>query len=106
MAYLISTTEIYRVDTEVVFGGGKESERIETIPYGEKMLYTNGDKSNIALKNVMVTEDNKISIDSDNCKGCGLCVNACKFDAITIDYTDETIDKVVNRLDNLLEIRE
>ena len=51
-------------------------------------------------------KDNKISIDFDNCKGCGLCVNACKFDAITIDYTDKTIDNVINRMDNLLEIRD
>jgi Fe-S-cluster-containing hydrogenase component 2 len=50
--------------------------------------------------------DNKITIDYDICRGCGLCVNACKFDAITIDYTAETIDNVVNRMDNLLEIRE
>ena len=50
--------------------------------------------------------DNKISIDFDNCKGCGLCVNTCKFNAITIDYTDKTIDNVVNRIDTLLEIRD
>ena len=46
-------------------------------------------------------KDNKISIDYDTCKGCGLCTNACKFDAITIDYSDETIDNVINRMDNL-----
>ncbi len=51
-------------------------------------------------------KDNKITIDYDICKGCGLCVNTCKFDAITIDYTDETIDNVVNRLDDLIEIKE
>jgi len=51
-------------------------------------------------------DENRISIDYDVCKGCGLCVNACKFDAITIEYSDETIDNVVNRMDNLLEIRE
>ena len=51
-------------------------------------------------------KDNVISIDYDNCKGCGLCVNTCKFNAITIDYSDKTIDNVVNRIDNLLEIRE
>ena len=50
-------------------------------------------------------KDGKITIDTDNCKGCGLCVNTCKFDAITIDYTDEAINNVVNRVDNLLEIR-
>ncbi len=48
-------------------------------------------------------KDNKITIDNDNCKGCGLCVNACKFNAITIDYNDKTIDNVVNRIDNLFE---
>lgn len=51
-------------------------------------------------------KDNNISIDYDICRGCGLCVNVCKFDAITINYTDETIDRVVNRIDNLLEIKE
>lgn len=50
-------------------------------------------------------KDGKITIDTDNCKGCGLCVNTCKFDAITIDYTDEAINNVVNRVDNLLKIR-
>ena len=48
-------------------------------------------------------ENDRITIDYDECKGCGLCVNACKFDAITIDYSDKTIDNVVNRLDNLFE---
>ncbi|MBR4448141.1 4Fe-4S binding protein [Methanobrevibacter sp.] len=51
-------------------------------------------------------KDNKITIDNDTCKGCGLCVNTCKFDAITIDYSNETIDNVVNRLDDLIEIKE
>lgn len=48
-------------------------------------------------------KDGKIIIDSDNCKGCGLCVNTCKFGALTIDYDDETIDNVVNRMENLIE---
>ena len=39
------------------------------------------------------------------CKGCGLCVNSCKFGALTIEYTNEAIDNVVNRIDDLLEIR-
>lgn len=51
-------------------------------------------------------KDKKISIDPDICKGCGLCVNTCKFDAITIEYTEDTIDNVVNRMDNLIEIRD
>ena len=49
-------------------------------------------------------DNDKIAIDNDICKGCGLCVNTCKFDALTITYDDETIDNVVNRLDNLIEI--
>lgn len=51
-------------------------------------------------------KDNKITIDQSICKGCGLCVNACNFNAIKIDYTTETIDNVVNRLDDLVEIKE
>ena len=47
--------------------------------------------------------DCKIIIDSDICKGCGLCVNSCKFGALTIDYDDKTIDNVVNRMENLIE---
>ena len=47
--------------------------------------------------------DDKIIIDSDNCKCCGLCVNSFKFNALTINYADETIDKIVDRLDNLIE---
>ena len=50
--------------------------------------------------------DDKISLDSDKCRGCGLCVNSCNFGAITIEYDDETIDSVVNRMDNLIEIKE
>ena len=51
-------------------------------------------------------EDKKITIDADNCKGCGLCVNTCKFDAITIEYTEKTIDNIVNRIEGLIEIEE
>ena len=50
-------------------------------------------------------KNNKITIDNDNCRGCGLCVNSCKFDAITIRYTNEAIDNVVNRIENLIEIK-
>lgn len=48
-------------------------------------------------------KDGKITIDSDICKGCGICVNSCKFGALTIDYDDKTIDNVVNRMENLIE---
>ena len=55
--------------------------------------------------NALSLKDDEISIDYDICKGCGLCVNSCKFGALTIDYTNETIDNVINRIDDLLEIR-
>lgn len=51
-------------------------------------------------------KDNRITINHDNCKGCGLCANTCKFNAITIEYTAETIDNIVNRIDDLIEIKE
>lgn len=60
----------------------------------------------VCMFDAISLKDNKINIDYNNCRGCGLCVNACKFDAITVNYTDETIENVVNRMDNLLEIRE
>lgn len=50
-------------------------------------------------------ENNKITIDSDICRCCGLCTNACKFDAITISYTDEAVENVANRIENLIEIK-
>ncbi len=62
--------------------------------------------NDICMYDSISLEDNKITIDYDNCKGCGLCVNACKFNAITIDYTAKTIDNIVNRIDDLIEIKE
>ena len=56
--------------------------------------------------NAIDFKDGKITINPDECKGCGLCVNSCKFDAITINYSDETIDNVVNRMEDLIEIKE
>ena len=52
---------------------------------------------------IIEEKDGRIILDSDKCKGCGLCVNSCQFGALTIDYTDETIDNVVNRMENLIE---
>ena len=43
---------------------------------------------------------------NDNCIGCGLCANTCKFGAINIDYTEEAVDNIVNRLEDLIEIIE
>ena len=61
---------------------------------------------NKCMFNAISLVDNKITIDYENCKGCGLCANSCKFDAITIEYNDNTIDNVINRIENLIEIKE
>ena len=58
---------------------------------------------NSCMFKIIEEKDSKITLDSDKCKGCGLCVNSCKFGALTIDYTDETIDNVINRMENLIE---
>ena len=57
----------------------------------------------VCMFKIIEEKDGKIILDSDKCKGCGLCVNSCQFGALTIDYTDETIDNVVNRMENLIE---
>ena len=58
---------------------------------------------NVCMFKAIDMKDGKITIDTDICKGCGLCANTCKFDAITVEYDDATIDNVVNRIDNLFE---
>ena len=58
---------------------------------------------NVCMFKAIDMKDGKITIDTDICKGCGLCANTCKFDAITVEYNDATIDNVVNRIDNLFE---
>jgi 2-oxoglutarate ferredoxin oxidoreductase subunit delta len=32
----------------------------------------------------------KIEIDVDKCKGCGLCITACKYDVITLSAAEDT----------------
>lgn len=60
----------------------------------------------VCMFNAISFKNNKITIDRNICKGCGLCVNTCKFNAITINYTNDTIDNIVNRMEDLIEIKE
>ena len=46
-------------------------------------------------------EDGKIIIDQDKCVGCGHCVQMCKFDAIELNYSQQSVDYVLNRLGEL-----
>ena len=60
-------------------------------------------REEVCMFDALSVVDGKINIDSEKCKGCGHCVKECKFNAITIDYTDEAIDNVINRMYNLIE---
>ena len=60
----------------------------------------------VCMFNAISFKNNKITIDNEICRGCGLCANVCKFDAISVSYTDKTIDNVVNRIEDLIEIKE
>lgn len=60
-------------------------------------------KENVCMFDALTLKDGEINIDRSKCLGCGLCTHVCKFDAITIDYTDKSINNVVNRMYNLIE---
>lgn len=62
------------------------------------------------LKEVCFTKaielkDNKPYINQEKCKGCGRCTNICKYDAISINYTKNTINNVLKRIDNLVDYK-
>ncbi len=57
----------------------------------------------VCMFDAISLKDNKISINSDKCRACGLCVNTCKVDALSINYTTDTINNVVSRIYNLIE---
>lgn len=48
---------------------------------------------------------NQIEINQNECRGCGACVNTCPHDAIKIDYTKKSVDKLLNRIDNLVDYK-
>ena len=43
-------------------------------------------------------------INQNKCRGCGLSVNTCKQNAITLKYDDKSTDSIINRLYNLVEL--
>ena len=59
--------------------------------------------NDVCMFNALTYENGRININQDNCLGCGLCANICKFGAITVDYTDKSIDNVINQVYNLIE---
>ena len=55
------------------------------------------------MSDAISLKDNKITIDENKCRGCGLCANICKPKAINIEYQDDTINSIINRMNNLIE---
>ena len=79
---------------------------ISTTPCEENCKKCKKCLDDVCMFNAISFKNNKITIDNEHCKCCGLCVNVCKFNAISISYTDKTIDNVVNRIEDLIEIKE
>ncbi len=57
----------------------------------------------ICLFKAIEFKDGKIIINKDQCRGCGHCANICKDKVISISYTDDSIQSVINRCYNLIE---
>lgn len=50
-------------------------------------------------------ENGKITIDQNKCVGCGHCVQTCKFNAIELNYTQKSVDSVLNRIGELVDYK-
>lgn len=60
--------------------------------------------NDICMANAINLKNNKIQINHNTCRCCGLCVNICKQNAITIKYDNTSIDSIMNKLYNLVEL--
>ena len=60
---------------------------------------------NICFGGAISIVDGKITIDQNKCVGCGHCVKSCKFDAIELNYSQKSIDSIVNRIGELVDYK-
>ena len=60
---------------------------------------------NICFGGAISIVDGKITIDQNKCVGCGHCVKSCNFDAIEFNYSQKSIDSIVNRIGELVDYK-
>lgn len=60
--------------------------------------------NNGCYSDAIYLENDSIHINQDKCLGCGICTHACKHDAITITYNNKTINSIINKYENILEV--
>ncbi|WP_299525283.1 ferredoxin [uncultured Methanobrevibacter sp.] len=58
----------------------------------------------VCMADAINFENDKIQINQDTCRCCGLCVNTCNQNAITINYDSSSINSIVDELYNLVEL--
>ena len=60
---------------------------------------------NVCFANAISLEEGKITIDQDKCLGCGHCVQACRFDGIELNYSQKSVDSLLNRIGELVDYK-
>lgn len=59
----------------------------------------------VCFANAISIEDGGININQDKCLGCGHCVQACQFDGIELNYSQKSVDSVLNRIGELVDYK-